>query len=251
MNGIMDSLVKLFMRNHLGGMMVYDQPVFRILGDRALLIELGDQISPSINEKVRELFLKLDRRPLEGILELVPSYRSLMVVYDPLKTGWDRLRADILERHQATDPSLVPEPKTLAVPVVYGGEYGPDLVWVAAFHEISHEEVIRLHTGTTYRVYMIGFTPGYPYLGELPQALATPRRETPRTAVPKGSVAIAQRQTGIYPVQSPGGWHILGWTPVHLFDADQWPPTPLEMGDRVRFFAIQKEEVKDWISSKA
>jgi KipI family sensor histidine kinase inhibitor len=231
--------------------MDYDTPVLRTMGDRALLVELGDQISPSINEKVRELFLKLDRRPPEGVLELVPSYRSLMVVYDPLKTEWDRLQAEILRLHRAKDPSLVPEPKTLIVPVVYGGEYGPDLEWVAAFHKTTPEEVIRLHTGTTYRVYMIGFTPGYPYLGELPEALATPRRETPRTAVPQGSVAIAQRQTGIYPVQSPGGWHILGWTPIPLFDADQWPPTPLEMGDRVRFFPIQEEDIPHWTPSKA
>ena len=230
--------------------MLYDQPIFRIMGDRALLVELGDQISPSINEKVRELFLKLDHRPLEGVVELVPSYRSLMVVYDPLRTGLDRLREEILNLHQATDPSLVPEPKTLAVPVVYGGECGPDLEWVANFHKISPEQVISLHTGTTYRVYMIGFTPGYPYLGELPEALATPRRETPRTVVPQGSVAIAQRQTGIYPAQSPGGWHILGWTPIKLFDANQWPPTPLEMGDLVKFFPIQKEEINRWTSSK-
>jgi KipI family sensor histidine kinase inhibitor len=174
-----------------------------------------------------------------------------MVVYDPLRIGLDRLREEILELHQVTDQSLVPEPKTLSVPVVYGGEYGPDLEWVADFHEISTEQVIRLHTGTTYRVYMIGFTPGYPYLGELPEGLATPRRETPRTVVPQGSVAIAQRQTGIYPVQSPGGWHILGWTPIKLFDASQWPPTPLEMGDRVRFFPIQKEDIHSWTSSKA
>lgn len=231
--------------------MLYDQPLFLMMGDRALLVELGDQISPSINEKVRELFLKLDRRPLKGVVELVPSYRSLMVIYDPLRTGLDRLREEIIELHQATDPSLVPEPKTLAVPVVYGGECGPDLEWVANFHRISPEQVIRLHTGTTYRVYMIGFTPGYPYLGELPQALATPRRETPRTVVPQGSVAIAQRQTGIYPVQSPGGWHILGWTPIRLFDASQWPPTPLEMGDRVRFFPIHKEDIHRWTLSKA
>jgi inhibitor of KinA len=233
-----------------GIIMLYDQPIFRIMGDRALLVELGDQISQSINEKVRKLFLKLDHRPLEGVVELVPSYRSLMVVYDPLRTGLDRLREEILKLHQATDPSLVPEPKTLAVPVVYGGECGPDLEWVANFHKISPEQVISLHTGTTYRVYMIGFTPGYPYLGELPEALATPRRETPRTSVPQGSVAIAQRQTGIYPVQSPGGWHILGWTPIKLFDANQWPPTPLEMGDLVRFFPIQKEEINRWTSSK-
>ena len=216
------------------------------MGDRALLVELGDRISPSINEKVREIFLKLDRRALEGVVDLVPSYRSLMVVYDPMKTGLNRLREEILKLHQATDPSLVPEPKVLAVPVVYGGEYGPDLEWVAEFHKISPDQVIRLHTGTTYRVYMIGFTPGYPYLGELPETLATPRRETPRTAVPQGSVAIAQRQTGIYPVQSPGGWHILGWTPIRLFDPARWPPTPLEMGDQVTFFPIQKEEINRW-----
>jgi inhibitor of KinA len=231
--------------------MNYDPPVFRMMGDRAFLVELGDQINPSINERVRELFLKLDRRPLKGVLELVPSYRSLMVVYDPLKTEMDRLREAILELYQATDPSLVPEPRTLHVPVVYGGEYGPDLEWVADLHNMSPEHVIRLHTGTTYRVYMIGFTPGYPYLGELPAALATPRRETPRTAVPQGSVAIAQRQTGIYPVQSPGGWHILGWTPINLFDANRWPPTPLEMGDLVRFFPVQKEEINRWTSPKA
>jgi KipI family sensor histidine kinase inhibitor len=231
--------------------MLFDPPVFRIMGDRALLVELGDQISPSINEKVRELFLKLDRRPLEGVVELVPSYRSLMVVYDPLRTRSDRLQEEILRLQQVEDPSLVPQPRTLRVPVVYGGEYGPDLEWVADFHRISAEQVITLHTGTTYRVYMIGFTPGYPYLGELPEALATPRRETPRTVVPQGSVAIAQRQTGIYPVQSPGGWHILGWTPIRLFDAGQWPPTPLEMGDRVIFFPIQKEGIHRWTSSKA
>ncbi len=222
--------------------MLYDPPAFRIMGDRAFLVEMGDQIDPSINEKVRELFLKLDRRPLEGVF---------MVVYDPLRTGFERLREEILRLHQAADPSLVPQPRTLSVPVVYGGEHGPDLEWVAGFHKISPEQVIALHTGTTYRVYLIGFMPGYPYLGELPEALATPRRQTPRTAVPQGSVAIAQRQTGIYPVQSPGGWHILGWTPIKLFDANQWPPTPLEMGDRVRFFQIQKEDIERWTPSKA
>lgn len=231
--------------------MLYDPPVFRIMGDRALLVEIGDRISPSINEKVRELFVKLDRSPLEGVVELVPSYRSLMVVYDPMRTELDRLRKAILHLLQTENPTFVPEPRTLNVPVVYGGEYGPDLEWVASFHNLSSEEVIRLHVGTTYRVYMIGFMPGYPYLGELPEGLATPRRETPRTAVPQGSVAIAQRQTGIYPVQSPGGWHILGWTPIKLFDAGHWPPTPLEMGDRVRFFPIQKEEIERWMPSKA
>jgi inhibitor of KinA len=108
------------------------------------------------------------------------------------------------------------------------------------------EEVIRYHTQPTYQVYMIGFTPGYPYLGEVPEAIATPRRQTPRTVVPQGSVAIAQRQTGIYPVQSPGGWHIVGWTPLKLFAAHKWPPSLLEMGDLVKFISIQEEEIPKW-----
>jgi len=140
----------------------------------------------------------------------------------------------------------IPEPKTLEIPVVYGGEYGPDMEWVSQYHNISVDEVIQLHTGTTYQVYMIGFMPGFPYLGELPEGLATPRRETPRTVIPQGSVAIAQRQTGIYPVESPGGWQILGRTPLKLFNPLHSPPTLLEMGDLVRFFSIGEKEFKQW-----
>jgi inhibitor of KinA len=230
------------------GMMLYDKPTFRLMGDRALLIELGDEISPSVNKRVRELFLKLDREALKGIMELVPSYRSVMVVYDPLMISLTSLQETILRLHrQANAPSL-PEPKTLEAPVVYGGRFGPDLQWVADFHGISPEEVVRYHVQPVYQVYMIGFTPGFPYLGEVPEAIATPRRETPRTVVPQGSVAIAQKQTGIYPVPSPGGWHILGWTPLKLFDAEKWPPTPIEIGDLVRFFPIHEKEIAHWQS---
>ncbi len=129
------------------------------------------------------------------------------------------------------------------MPVFYGGEYGPDLEGVAGHLGISTDEVIRLHTETMYRVYMIGFTPGYPYMGELPAALAVPRRSTPRTRVPKGSVGIAQRQTGIYSVESPGGWQIIGWTPIELFDPTRQLPSLLEMGDRVKFEAVRQVEI--------
>jgi inhibitor of KinA len=227
-------------------MMLYEIPIYRVMGDRALLVELGDEIHPSVNNKVRELFLRLDRESIRGVTELVPSYRSVMIVYAPLEIALPCLRERIERLLEDSDDSLLPEARTLEVPVVYGGRFGPDLEWVAAFHQISPEQVIRHHTQPLYRVYMIGFTPGYPYLGEVPEAIATPRRETPRVTVPQGSVAIAQRQTGIYPAQSPGGWHILGWTPLKLFDAGKWPPTPLEIGDRVKFFSIQEEEIGNW-----
>jgi inhibitor of KinA len=132
------------------------------------------------------------------------------------------------------------------IPVVYGGEYGPDLQLVAQYHNLTPREVIDFHTRPAYRVYMIGFTPGFPYLGEVLDAIATPRRETPRTLVPKGSVGIAQRQTGIYPVDSPGGWQIIGWTPVKLFDPFGIPPSHLVMGDRVQFHAITAQEASQW-----
>jgi inhibitor of KinA len=227
-------------------MMLYDAPIFRIMGDRALLVELGDEISPKVNTAVRKLFLKLDREALEGVKELVPGYRSVMVVCDPLHITFSRLQERLERLLHNSDDSLLPEPRTLEVPVVYGGRFGPDLSWVADLHHISPEEVILHHTQPLYRVYMIGFTPGFPYLGEVPRAIETPRRETPRAAVPRGSVAVAQRQTGIYPVQSPGGWHILGWTPLKLFDAGKWPPTPIEIGDFVKFFSIQEEEIDHW-----
>jgi inhibitor of KinA len=225
---------------------LYENLIFRIMGDRALLVEVGDEIDPFVNTKVRQLFLKLDRERITGVKELVPSYRSVMLVYDPLTITLPSLQETVIRLNREAEGSPLPEPKTLEVPVVYGGRFGPDLSWVASFHGIPPEEVIRYHTQPLYQVYMIGFTPGFPYLGEVPKAIETPRRETPRTAVPRGSVAIAQKQTGIYPVQSPGGWHILGWTPLRLFDAGNWPPTPLELGDLVRFFSIREEEIGNW-----
>jgi len=226
--------------------MEYDTPAFRSMGDRAILVELGDEINPSVNIKVRELLLKLDREAVKGVKDLVPGYRSIMVVYDPLTIPLPLLRETVIRLHSEGAGAPLPEPKTLQVPVVYGGRFGPDLSWVASFHGISPQEVTLHHTRPLYRVYMVGFTPGFPYMGEVPKEIETPRRETPRTAVPRGSVAIAQKQTGIYPAQSPGGWHILGWTPLNLFDAEKWPPTPLEIGDLVKFFSIREEELGNW-----
>ena len=226
--------------------MLYDAPIFRLMGDRALLVELGDDISASVNQRVQELFTALDLHPVDGVRELVPSYRSLLVVYDPLNISLADLKRTIRDTYQNLDQTELPEPRTIDIPIVYGGEQGPDLESVAQYHQITPQAVIDYHTRPTYRVYMIGFTPGYPYLGEVPDAIATPRRKTPRILVPKGSVGIAKQQTGIYPVGSPGGWQIIGWTPVNLFDPQAQPPSLLMMGDRVRFQAISAQEASQW-----
>lgn len=226
--------------------MAYERSQFRIMGDRSLLVELGDRISPDVNRRVRELSVMLEKNPIEGVFETVPAYRSLLIIYNPLITNAMLLQHQIEDLQKKSEVVDILEPKSVEIPVAYGGEFGPDLEWVARYHNIGVEEVIQLHTAITYQVYMIGFTPGFPYMGELPERLETPRRETPRTTIPEGSVAIAQRQTGIYPVESPGGWHILGRTPMKLFNPLQIPPTLLEMGDLVRFFPIKEVEFSRW-----
>ena len=226
--------------------MLYHKFQYRIMGDRSVLVELGDDISPQVNRRVREFYVVLMENPIEGLIEIIPAYRSFLIMYDPLKLDLVMIKNRLEDLQQKIGEIQIPQPKTLEIPVVYGGEYGPDMEWVAQYHNISVEEVIQLHTGTTYQVYMIGFMLGFPYMGELPESLATPRRETPRTVIPQGSVAIAQRQTGIYPVESPGGWQILGRTPLKLFNPLHSPPVLLEMGDLVKFISIGEEEFKQW-----
>jgi len=221
-------------------------PRFRTMGDRSLLVELGEEISPATNTLVQDLLQRLEAASIPGIKELAPGYRSLLVIYNPLVVSPVALQSRITAVAGDTQRLSAPAAKPVTVPVVYGGAGGPDLESVAAHLRIDAEEVVRLHTGTVYRVYMIGFMPGFPYMGELPSILAMPRRPTPRTRVPKGSVGIAQRQTGIYPVDSPGGWQIIGWTPIELFDPHRQPLSLLDMGNTVKFEAIRQEEVDTW-----
>jgi KipI family sensor histidine kinase inhibitor len=222
------------------------RPQIRHLGDRGLLVELGRRIDPVVNRRVQQLMRRLAREEIEGLLETVPAYSSLLIVYDPLRVAPEALKRQIAMRCDFDTMDDTEDRPIREIPVVYGGEAGPDLETVAEYHGLSAADVVRLHSGSVYRVYMIGFTPGYPYMGELPEALNTPRRDTPRTRIPKGSVAIAQRQTGIYPVVSPGGWQIIGRTPLELFDARQAHPSLLSMGDQVRFVAITAEEAEHW-----
>ncbi len=225
---------------------LYPKTLQYLMGDRGLLLEFGDEISREINEKVRRMALAIQAEAMEGIVETVPTYRSLLIIYNPIILPIEDLKKRLERIEQGLRQTPLPEPKLTRIPVVYGGIYGSDLEEVAKYHQISPEEVIRLHCSKPYLIYMIGFMPGYPYMGELPQALVTPRLKTPRLSVPKGSVAIAQRQTGIYSMESPGGWQILGRTPVELFDPEKDPPALLQMGDFVQFYSISEKEFKEW-----
>jgi inhibitor of KinA len=225
---------------------LYPKALFQVMGDRGLLLELGDEISLEVNKKVRRMALAIQSEPIEGIIETVPTYRSLLILYNPLLISIETLRKRLEKIEEDLRQIPLPEPKLNRIPAVYGGSYGPDLEDVAAYHRISPEEVIRLHCSKPYLIYMIGFMPGYPYMGELPDALETPRLKTPRLFVPAGSVAIAQKQTGIYSVGSPGGWRIIGRTPVKVFDPQKEPPVLLQMGDHVQFFPIGEKEFQEW-----
>ncbi|OGP75186.1 MAG: hypothetical protein A2V86_06370 [Deltaproteobacteria bacterium RBG_16_49_23] len=232
-------------------MALYPKTLFYLMGDRGLLLEFGDEISHEVNGKVRRMALAIQNEAIEGIVETVPTYRSLLIIYNPLTLPLEELKKRLQKIERGFQEIPFPEPKLTRIPAVYGGAYGPDLEFVAGYHHISQEEVIRLHTSKPYFIYMIGFMPGYPYMGELPEALITPRLKTPRLSVPKGSVAIAQKQTGIYSMESPGGWQIIGRTPVELFDPGRESPALLQMGDLVQFYPISEEEFHDWNSQSA
>jgi len=199
---------------------------------------------------VRRMALAIQAEQIQGILEIVPSYRSLLVLYNPLLLSVDDLKKKLEFIEEELQQSPLPEPKLIRIPVMYGDQYGPDLKYVAEYHHIALDEVIRLHCSRPYLIYLIGFMPGFPYMGELPEGLVTPRLKTPRLSVPAGSVAIAQKQTGIYPMESPGGWQILGRTPVKMFDPMKDPPSHLQMGDSVQFYPINEKEFEGWESFK-
>jgi KipI family sensor histidine kinase inhibitor len=215
-------------------------------GDRMVLIQLGNEISSAANAAVHRLAARLGKAQISGVLEWIPSYCALGVIYDPLEIGY-RALVEELDRLSEPETELTPEStRKLEIPVAYGAEFGPDLAFVAEYHGLAPERVIALHTGAGYRVYMIGFTPGFPYLGGLPPLLHTPRLPDPRVQVPAGSVAIGGQQTGIYPISSPGGWRIIGRTPLRLFDVRYPRPALLKPGDEITFRAISREEFNTW-----
>lgn len=217
-------------------------PRFLLAGDAALVVEFGDTIDLEINRRVHALARALAEDPSPGLGEAVPSYRSLLVHYDPLQLAHAEVESFVTQALQRCEDAQLPEPRLVEIPTVYGGERGPDIGFVAEYNGLTVADVVRLHSEVTYTVYMLGFTPGFPYLGGLPDALATPRLETPRQRVPAGSVGIAGSQTGVYPLATPGGWRLIGWTPAKLFDPARTPPALLHPGDQVRFVPTEEDE---------
>lgn len=211
-------------------------------GDRAVVAEFGDAVDPAINARVRAFAYSLQQMSHGGVLQVTPTYRSALVEYDPLTLDWDTLTALLHEADRRTTTLRLPAPRRVRVPVCYGGEFGPDLESVCEHTGLSQDQVIARHAGAEYLVYCVGFAAGFPYMGGLDPALVTPRLPAPRTKVPAGAVGIGGQQTGVYPMELPGGWRLIGRSPMRLFDAGRQEPCLLQSGDLVTFVPIDAAE---------
>ena len=219
------------------------KPTISPVGDCAISIDFGQAIDPKINRQIRQIIEQIKGLQLDGIIELVPTYCALLVQYDAMVYSYSDI-CRILEptlQESVTDSAneLV---TIIEIPTVYGGEFGPDLGFVASHNHLSEAEVVSIHSGTDYLVYMLGFIPGFPYLGGVDPRIATPRLSSPRILIPAGSVGIAGEQTGTYPSDSPGGWQIIGRTPVTMYDMSKEQAALLQAGDYVRYVSIDENE---------
>lgn len=220
----------------------WTEEILSPLGETAVIIDCGDHLSEAVQRRVMSVCDLLEKRTLPAMIEWVPSYTSVTLFYDPFISSYPELCLILLQRLNQMKESVQNKPRTVTIPVCYGGEWGPDLDYVASEHGLTAEEVIAIHTSGDYLVHMIGFAPGFPYLGGLSERIATPRRATPRLRVEAGTVGIGGKQTGIYPVDTPGGWQCIGRTPVRLFRPEENVPSLLAAGDRVRFKQITLQE---------
>ncbi|SDP27270.1 5-oxoprolinase subunit PxpB [Halobacillus aidingensis] len=223
------------------------------LGDQALLIDFGESINEETNQQVRQAAAKLDEQKPKWMIEYIPAFSTLTILYNPFYIAkqiqispkeilpYEWARTEVLTLLSQSS-SYYSEERTIEIPVCYGGEWGPDLSFVASHNSMSEEEVIDTHMKGNYLVYMIGFAPGFPYIGGMDKKIAAPRRDDPRLSIPSGSVGIAGEQTGVYPIETPGGWQLIGRTPLKLFEPDKDEPSLLQAGDRIRFTRIDKAE---------
>ena len=211
-------------------------------GDSAFLLKFGNTISEEIQVKIQAYIHILSKSKIKGITEVVPSYTDILIHYNPLEIKYKKLLTQIKELGSKIENIPLPKPKTVRIPVLYGGEFGKDLEEVKKHTSLSKEEIIQLHTQNKYLVYMLGFTPGFCYLGGMDKRLATPRKKIPEQKTYAGSVGIAAEQTGIYPIDSPGGWQIIGRTPLKLFNPLSENPFLVEAGNYLEFYPITEEE---------
>jgi inhibitor of KinA len=227
--------------------------LFYPLGDCAVIVKLGHEMNMPTHLTVTQLAHQLNHKPFTGMIECVPTINTVAVYYDPVKVQSSVMRSpyqevcSVLQEIMGTlNKEAVEERKTIDIPVCYGEEFGPDLDTVADYNGLDAKEVISIHTEAQYPVYMIGFAPGFPYLGGMSERISTPRKAQPRQYIPAGSVGIAGIQTGIYPIETPGGWQIIGRTPLPLFQPEVDPPSLLQAGDIVRFVQITREQYVGW-----
>jgi inhibitor of KinA len=239
MHAAADSLAR-FERSSDQSLLIYFEQ--QVKNSRAKARPLPGQITLQANENVRRLLRLLELGPIAGVRNLHPAYCSLLVKFDPLQWRHEELEGKLRTYLKRVHEVKLPAPRHVEIPVCYGGEFGPDLDEVAALHGMKPQQVIELHASTSYLVYFLGFVPGFAYLGELPEALVTPRLAAPRKKVPAGSVGIAGNQTGVYPFETPGGWRLLGRTPMAMFRTDRDGLSLLAIGDRVRFVPISREQ---------
>jgi len=217
---------------------------FRVVaaGDSVLVVEFEERIDPAINARAIALAESLQAAGIAGVRDVVPTYRSVAVYFDPLRTSYDVLLGRVERDAAQPPPAASAAPTPIRIPVCYGGDFGPDLAEVARFAGLGEDEVVALHSAATYRVFMLGFVPGFAYMGVVDERIAAPRHSTPRVRVPRGSVGIAGVQTGVYPAETPGGWQLIGRTPLKPFDPERAEPFLMKAGDAVRFDAIDRAE---------
>ncbi|MFH4901583.1 MULTISPECIES: 5-oxoprolinase subunit PxpB [Staphylococcus] len=225
---------------------------YKLINEETIMIYFEQQIDPSTFKEVQKVEKYIKDQQHEAIIEVIPSYRAIMLHIDITKQSLAKVVNELkLEQLNKLDfDENLNRVKTISLPVLYGGNYGPDIQEVATHNQLSIEEVIKLHTENTYLIYMLGFMPGFPFLGGLNSKLATPRREEPRTSIPAGSVGIANNQTGLYPKQSPGGWQIIGRTPITVFDILRTPMCLYESGDYIKFYSIDESTFEQIVEAQ-
>ncbi|MCY6369191.1 5-oxoprolinase subunit PxpB [Clostridium ganghwense] len=226
------------------------------MGDSAIIIKFNKEININTHLKIKSLSKYLDRNPFKGMIEYVPSFVTMTIFYNPLevikeaknkqplqnKTPYEIVFLIVEDILSKVKDNIKDNPRIVEIPVCYGEEFGPDLKFVAEHNKLSIEEVIEIHSSCENRVYMIGFAPGFPYLAGMAEKISAPRRKTPRLSIPAGSVGIAGKQTGVYPISTPGGWQLIGKTPLKLFRPEREIPSLLQAGDLIKFKPISKEE---------
>lgn len=225
---------------------------YKLINEETIMIYFKQQIDPSTFKEVQKVEKYIKDQQHEAIIEVIPSYRAIMLHIDITKQSLAKVVNELkLEQLSKLDfDENLNKVKTISLPVLYGGNYGPDIQEVATHNQLSIEEVIKLHTENTYLIYMLGFMPGFPFLGGLNSKLATPRREEPRTSIPAGSVGIANNQTGLYPKKSPGGWQIIGRTPITVFDILRTPMCLYESGDYIKFYSIDESTFEQIVEAQ-